>query len=404
MTAANTVDTERFCLRGEISGLDQVFVLKAGENRIGALESNEVTLPLAGVSRVHAKLQLLEDGRLEISDLSSKNGTFVGGRRVNRATVEPGSDLRFGPVSLRFEEFHRDDARLAISFETSPKEQTTSFLVQEPPPKTGTQVSSLSRQWLILAEAFQDRLLRSRGGDYTAALELLRGEMHLESVCVFEMPVRGNPAVLSSAGRVGGDAAVQLRRLLSGYHERSPGREIHFDTSSDAAEGRTLTAAAVAPAVGEPLVLALWGRFPGRLDSELFLRLLVRSLEARQPAPTAPETEPRAGASGELPNLILPLDYVRGRSESMQRIYELMQTLAQGDLPVLVIGETGVGKEYLAQILHNSSPRRRGPFIAINCAAIPSELLEAELFGIGDGVATGVTARKGRFLLADGGT
>ncbi|MEO1369897.1 MAG: sigma-54 dependent transcriptional regulator, partial [Acidobacteriota bacterium] len=142
------------------------------------------------------------------------------------------------------------------------------------------------------------------------------------------------------------------------------------------------------------------GRFPGRLDSELFLRLLVRSLEAKRPAPR----ERPEGDSLEYPGLIVPPDYVYGRSEVMRNLYDLMQTLAQGDLPVLVIGETGVGKEYLAQILHGSSPRRRGPFVAINCAAIPSELLEAELFGIGDGVATGVTARKGRFRLADGGT
>jgi transcriptional regulator with PAS, ATPase and Fis domain len=88
----------------------------------------------------------------------------------------------------------------------------------------------------------------------------------------------------------------------------------------------------------------------------------------------------------------------------MRKIYDLMQTLAQGDLPILILGETGVGKEYLANILHDSSHRRRGPFVAINCAAIPSELLEAELFGIGEGVATGVTARKGRFQIAEGGT
>jgi two-component system response regulator HupR/HoxA len=70
---------------------------------------------------------------------------------------------------------------------------------------------------------------------------------------------------------------------------------------------------------------------------------------------------------------------------------------------VLITGETGVGKEHIAEILHSSSNRREGPFVAVNCAAIPSELLEAELFGIESGVATGVSARKGKFQLARGG-
>jgi transcriptional regulator with PAS, ATPase and Fis domain len=63
-----------------------------------------------------------------------------------------------------------------------------------------------------------------------------------------------------------------------------------------------------------------------------------------------------------------------------------------------------VGKEFLARTLHASSARRTGPFVAINCAAIPADLLEAEMFGIGKGIATGVVERQGKFQLAEGGT
>jgi transcriptional regulator with PAS, ATPase and Fis domain len=69
-----------------------------------------------------------------------------------------------------------------------------------------------------------------------------------------------------------------------------------------------------------------------------------------------------------------------------------------------VLGETGVGKEHVAQLIHDSSRRRDRPFVTINCAAIPAELLEAELFGIGRGVATGVVERPGKFREAHGGT
>jgi transcriptional regulator with PAS, ATPase and Fis domain len=150
-----------------------------------------------------------------------------------------------------------------------------------------------------------------------------------------------------------------------------------------------------------PFALAFSGTFGGRAESEALLRLLLRMLDHCRPDPDDSGRElPRA----IFPDLVVPKGFVFAQSESMRQLYSQMQTLAQGDLAVLVIGDTGVGKEYLAQILHQSSKRRSGPFEAINCAAIPAELLESELFGIGEKVATGVSSRKGRFQLADGGT
>ena len=73
----------------------------------------------------------------------------------------------------------------------------------------------------------------------------------------------------------------------------------------------------------------------------------------------------------------------------MRRLAEQATRVARATTPILILGETGVGKEHLARILHDSSNRSRGPFVAINCAAIPADLLEAEMFGIGKGVATG---------------
>src|SRR5260221_10993389 len=87
----------------------------------------------------------------------------------------------------------------------------------------------------------------------------------------------------------------------------------------------------------------------------------------------------------------------------MVELYGRMEPIADTDLPVLLIGETGVGKEDFARALHLSASRASGPFVAVNCAAIPAELLEAELFGVGKGAATGVAARPGRFQVAPGG-
>ncbi|HEY6844542.1 MAG TPA: sigma 54-interacting transcriptional regulator, partial [Thermoanaerobaculia bacterium] len=93
-----------------------------------------------------------------------------------------------------------------------------------------------------------------------------------------------------------------------------------------------------------------------------------------------------------------------GDSPRMQRVIDLVARVADSQANVLIRGESGTGKEMVARLIHGNSPRKDGPFVAINCAALPETLLESELFGIERGVATGVEARPGKFELAKGGT
>jgi len=93
-----------------------------------------------------------------------------------------------------------------------------------------------------------------------------------------------------------------------------------------------------------------------------------------------------------------------GDSAKMQRVIDLVARVADSQANVLIRGESGTGKEMVARLIHGNSPRKDGPFVAINCAALPETLLESELFGIERGVATGVEARAGKFELARGGT
>jgi transcriptional regulator with PAS, ATPase and Fis domain len=102
--------------------------------------------------------------------------------------------------------------------------------------------------------------------------------------------------------------------------------------------------------------------------------------------------------------LRFPEGFIPGKSAAMGNVFQKLQAIADSDVNVLLIGETGVGKEMFAQTLHQSSKRSQGPFVAVNCAAIPADLAEAELFGIGEKVATDVSARKGKILLAHQGT
>jgi len=93
-----------------------------------------------------------------------------------------------------------------------------------------------------------------------------------------------------------------------------------------------------------------------------------------------------------------------GTSQQVQAIVRLIDQIRDSSVDVLITGESGTGKEMVAKALHYNSPRARRPFVAINCAALPENLIESELFGIEKGVATGVERRIGKFEEADGGT
>ncbi len=135
---------------------------------------------------------------------------------------------------------------------------------------------------------------------------------------------------------------------------------------------------------------------PKPFDLKELLATVGRALAA--PSPLA-ERPPAIGGEGEER---LPLI---GRSPAMQEIYRTIARLTTTDLTTMIIGESGTGKELVARALHDYGRRRGGPFVAINMAAIPRELIESELFGHERGAFTGATSRSpGRFEQAAGGT
>ncbi|MEL6375073.1 MAG: nitrogen regulation protein NR(I) [Pseudomonadota bacterium] len=135
---------------------------------------------------------------------------------------------------------------------------------------------------------------------------------------------------------------------------------------------------------------------PKPFDLNEVVNVVTRALASPDRKARGPEADPQA--SGETLPLI-------GRSAAMQEIYRVLARLTQSDLTVMINGESGTGKELVAQVLHNYGRRRDGPFVAINMAAIPRELIESELFGHEKGAFTGAQVRtEGRFAQADGGT
>ncbi|KDN98735.1 sigma-54-dependent transcriptional regulator [Pseudomonas donghuensis] len=128
---------------------------------------------------------------------------------------------------------------------------------------------------------------------------------------------------------------------------------------------------------------------------------LERALRQAAPSPDRPQ------AAGASPGAREPVDgrELVSASEAMRQVFKHIGLAANSDATALILGETGTGKELVARALHRNSARASGPFVAVNCAAIPAELMESELFGHVKGAFTGaVHERTGRFREADGGT
>ncbi len=132
--------------------------------------------------------------------------------------------------------------------------------------------------------------------------------------------------------------------------------------------------------------------FPKPFDLEELVRTARQAADARE----------GVAATGEEPGEGLPLI---GRSQAMQDVYRMITRVLRNDLTVLVLGESGTGKELVAEAIHQLGARKAGPFVAVNTAAIPRELIESELFGHEKGAFTGAVGRHiGKFEQAHGGT
>jgi transcriptional regulator with AAA-type ATPase domain len=374
----------RLRLKGPIGDALRTFVLPPREVSVGSAAQNDIVLPVPEVSRQHAMLRPAEDA-VEVRDLESKNGVYVNERRVSTATLAPGDEVRFGPVALRLEAIDARDLELALPLGGS---IGGPVLSDEHARATQTWEGDAPVAWLPLLERAVP-LLRSGPAGLGAALTLLTEEAGLQGCAVAEVR-HGALVMLGAAGALG---TLDEKEVLE--EAGRGGQEASLRSGGLASDPDISWAATGA----SPRILMARAR-PNSRPVEPALRVLVQ-LAAWSDGASGASPTPRASPAR---GLVFPSRHVRGTSPPMAELYAQMEPIADTDLPILVIGETGVGKEDFARALHLSSSRAQGPFVAVNCAAIPAELLEAELFGVGKGAATGVNPRPGRFQLAHGGT
>ena len=334
------------------------FPLAEGSHLLGSSPGCDVRIPHPSISRRHARIEVRGDG-VEIEDLGSRNGTRTGGHKVvGRQALTVGKSLTFGAVAAVLEEVSEKDLEPAVTF-AAPAEVAHGD--DEPPAATAalgtTRIFTLKLLPDLLA-----RLARRCGG--------VRMAQAVGAALFESLPCLAVEIVSKSRSGV----------LFSARQD-----EVDDPWGHDA------------EVESGPYSLRVAFVHPTHLRSYVPLieacALLIQLADDHQ----APAKSPPARSAPPLPEPPTVVHEVR-------QIYADAGRVAGGDVSVLIRGASGTGKEVLARYLHAASNRAEGPFVALNCAALPRDLLESELFGIERGVATGVESRAGKFEMAAAGT
>lgn len=323
------------------------------EYTLGSSVECELRVARVTVSRQHARLRI--GATLEIMDLGSRNGSFIDEQRLpgeHWHPLTPGKSLRVGSIAIRVRQLAPGDEELALSADS----------IDTPSP------APVSVD-VTLAAGMLDHFTRR-------ALPLLLRQINAGMA-------------RSELARSMGEALMRhlpLDALRIGPLGREEAGECWFDASlSRATDTRSQCGVTLIEyAVSAGHLTSAYANLAELVDAVLALAL--------------PRGAPLAADSDLIWPQPEPLDPV------LRKRYRQARQVAASDIHVLIRGESGTGKELFARFLHRHSGKPPASFIAVNCAAFPEDLLEAELFGVEKGVATGVDARAGLFERAHGGS
>ncbi len=334
---------------------------------VGRADECDFVVRHESISRRHLLVKV-DGGRVEITDLSSTNGLYVDGKRVPSAIVGADDVFTIGSVPMCLREGLTLGADGGHEWPGRPRTGSSSH----EPFSTGGGLDAAGDPVCDLA----DRLSECPSADVAASRVLL---------CAMEL-VHARGAILLTGWRAK-RAIVAAAGDIAGWDACAEGDDADGSVNIDGGDEERLVLREARD----------WRARRTTLRSLARLAHWFASIESQASSLASPAQD----ALG--PPRFPPPPFVT-ISQRCMRILAEAERLARSTLSVLLTGESGTGKDLLARRIHAHSQRASGPFVAINCAAVPGELLEAELFGIERGVATGVDARMGRFLQADGGT
>ncbi|AGP38618.1 sigma-54-dependent Fis family transcriptional regulator [Sorangium cellulosum] len=337
-------------------GAERVVLRPSASVVIGRAPPSQVQIRDVSLSREHARFTVSGDSVL-IEDLRSTNGTWLGGARVARGEAKPGDEVILGKVVVAIRSITAAEGDLPGLMS---HEQLRVALEEEV-----RRARFFGRSFAIVMA----RPARQQGGHVSHLFPRMRALLRpVDRIALYSSDVVA--ALLPEAGA---DAALDLARAL-------------------AASG----------ADGAPAVLAGFAMFPdaGTVAEDLLCRCwnAVRSATEDQPVRSAPGGAWKSHAGALHADLVVV-------SPAMRRVFEIVTRVARSSIPVLLLGETGTGKEVVARAVHDRGPRSGKPMVCVNCGAIPQQLVESALFGHERGAFTGAwQQQRGVFEAADGGT
>lgn len=362
------------------------FPIPAAESRLGSDASNEIVVPAAGVSRFHARV--VPDALApRLYDLGSKNGLVVDGVRHREVILLPGVRVQAGAAVISLDDSATSEVELSIEPEvpwgSAPDRKGGARAVTE----TVGEVGSAAETLALLRDLDRVREEGRAQRELEPLLGRLCARLGLESAGLLKRGPQGVEVVATAGSALAPSISKWLAAAPFVGHEAftrdvGPYRVVGRISDDGARAAVVVSSASLFPGSG-------WRR-----DA---LDLVLDAL-----ANEGPVLASRRAESAD-PALVTPEGMVFGVSAPMRELQHRLVKLARSRADVLVLGETGTGKELVARALHLSGPTSRGPLVALNCAAIPAELLEAELFGVRPRVATGVDGRPGRIREAEGG-
>ncbi len=370
------------------NGFIKKFPLNKKNITLGRSKSNDFYLDENFVSKKHAAITVLDE-TIEIEDRGSTNGTFIGYQKITRSSLSLDQDFRIGHIRFFLK---KGNAReLVLSNKIHPVLQKLSKAIATPSEKTQAALSLLYKEPLaeMLSIGFSmsdtenilgyagkllDKVLRE------GCLVLARRERHTTKIISAWNPITPFSRDINEIEQT---EQIFNRHVLN--HAVKSGR---FATSFPVNWNGDPAALVYITGNSEPVEMGIT-EFLEVLSVEIEI---IRSLMQQNKS-----SEPRNRAQ-QIPEIITA-------NKEMISLLGRCKKIAKSDLFTLIEGETGTGKELVAQFIHKESPRSEGEFVGLNCAAIPENLIEIELFGHEKGAFTDAsTSRKGKLEVASGGT
>src|ERR1043166_6666564 len=379
--------------------------LVEGTTTIGRDPTSQIQLPDSSVSREHAEILCRPDG-ITLRDLGSRNGVLVNGVPRKKALLQPGDKLAICDFVIELPPappaesptLGREPGLAAVL----QLEQTIDLRPRLPEPRSDRQLATLYHICFWIAEGLEEKIFTER------CLNLLLESLRAREVHFFSADPELKAVVTEDRGK----PAVKLAAFLAKQFQEAgearafPGQEVarHQRGVGDF----NYLVCPICPSAPAPapspfvVVLRATEQQDFTADDRVLLQAICQ-LWARGQARTFELSELRqqnAQLKEKLPGAVLV-----GSSAVLKKLQEQSRKLAATNATVLITGETGSGKEVLAQFIHENSARRNSPLVKMNCAAIPDSLIESELFGYAKGAFSGATRdHNGKFVQANGGT